>query len=353
MINRYPYGGGYSYIPLIPQHSIQWRLERRSLRHTATLLGVAMIVMELVSSAVLIAMFFIMGNDAFFALTGSDVGGLFLQIGLSVIMFVAVFAVMSLAIRPQSKDNIKPEHRKLIMFSLPKSRATVPAVLMALGLFGLGNLSGNLFNSFLDNLGIPKSPAVWDEDYNNIFLTVILLIVVSVLPALVEEFAMRGVVMGTLRPFGDLFAVVVSSIFFGVMHTNRAQIPFAFVAGLGLGFAVIITRSIWTGIIVHFINNLIVTLLPMLPDEYYTMSSYLFMMFLLICGVVGAAWLLRLNKKVFNTDGEHTEMSGSEKAKAFFTTPAVVIALGIILLSTVLKMLGSSLFIEILRFILS
>ena len=77
----------------------------------------------------------------------------------------------------------------------------------------------------------------------------------AVIPAVVEEFAIRGVVMQPLRKYGDWFAILTSSMVFSLMHGNMVQIPFAFLAGLILGFIVIKTGSLWAGIAVHFLNN--------------------------------------------------------------------------------------------------
>jgi len=77
----------------------------------------------------------------------------------------------------------------------------------------------------------------------------------ALVPALFEEFAVRGVVMQPLRKYGDRFAILMSSLVFALMHGNMVQIPFAFIAGLFIGYAVIKTGSLWTGIAIHFLNN--------------------------------------------------------------------------------------------------
>ena len=78
---------------------------------------------------------------------------------------------------------------------------------------------------------------------------------VSVMPALVEEFAFRGVVMGSLRKYSDALALVVSSALFALMHGNFVQIPFTFCCGLAFGFVVIKSGSLLPAILIHFFNN--------------------------------------------------------------------------------------------------
>ena len=78
---------------------------------------------------------------------------------------------------------------------------------------------------------------------------------VAVVAPLVEEFAMRGVVMQPLKKYGRWFAIIASSLVFGVLHGNFIQAPFALIAGIGIGYAVCVTDSIWTGVLIHFCNN--------------------------------------------------------------------------------------------------
>lgn len=77
----------------------------------------------------------------------------------------------------------------------------------------------------------------------------------ALFPALFEEFAYRGVVMQSLRRYGDWFAILVSSFLFGVIHGNMLQVPFAFLVGVILGYCTVVTGSMWCSIGIHFLNN--------------------------------------------------------------------------------------------------
>lgn len=89
----------------------------------------------------------------------------------------------------------------------------------------------------------------------------------AVFPAFVEEFAMRGVVMTPLRRYGDKFAILMSSMMFALMHGNMIQLPFAFVAGFALGYAVIQTGSLWTSIFIHLGNNMLSVLQTFMLED--------------------------------------------------------------------------------------
>lgn len=76
-------------------------------------------------------------------------------------------------------------------------------------------------------------------------------------PALGEELLFRGFL---LRAFSDRsptwLSVGVTAVLFGAIHMNALQGAGAFLIGIYLGFAVIITGSIWVGVAGHAVNNL-------------------------------------------------------------------------------------------------
>ena len=128
----------------------------------------------------------------------------------------------------------------------------------------------------------------------------------AVVPALVEEFAFRGVVMQPLRKYGDWFAIIMSSAFFALLHGNMVQIPFAFVAGMALGFFRIKTGSIWTSVVIHFFNNAISVVASIYynnhPDAselpYYVIFGAIFVigLFALILIVKSGGYRLRKDR---------------------------------------------------------
>lgn len=91
-------------------------------------------------------------------------------------------------------------------------------------------------------------------------------------PALCEEYALRGVVMGSLRKYGDSMAIGFSALLFALMHGNMTQAPFAFLLGLVIGRLVIATDSLWTGIAIHFLNNFFAVLMQIMQNHTTTVT---------------------------------------------------------------------------------
>lgn len=82
---------------------------------------------------------------------------------------------------------------------------------------------------------------------------------IVVLGPLVEELIFRKGMLDILRQgnYFSIWAIVISSVTFGVIHGNPAQIPGAFLFGLLLGWIYWRTNSIWTVWSLHALNNLI------------------------------------------------------------------------------------------------
>ena len=69
-----------------------------------------------------------------------------------------------------------------------------------------------------------------------------------------EELLYRGFIMKSLEKYGKTFAILISSILFGLMHTNLTQSLFAMLVGVILGY-VAANYSIKWAILLHMLNN--------------------------------------------------------------------------------------------------
>lgn len=121
----------------------------------------------------------------------------------------------------------------------------------------------------------------------------------AVVPALVEEYAMRGVVLQSLRRYGERYALLVSSIIFALMHGNLTQAPFAFMLGLVIGRLVLETESMWTGILIHVINNSYAVLMTAagdhLGDAVQVKLVIVFTTLIFAAGIISMIWFYTIH----------------------------------------------------------
>ena len=178
------------------------------------------------------------------------------------------------------------------------------------------------------------------DDIKIIGLSGFLMSVVStaILPAIIEEIIIRGIVMQPLRRYGDMFALVVSSLLFSIMHGNMVQIPYTFAAGLFFGYVAIATGSLWPSIIMHFINNLYAVIIMAVSDNYSESASnvvsLLLLGLLIVSGVVGFVLFAKMKYRVKFAKGIET-LEISEKIKSVFLNVPMIFAIIIMVVMTV------------------
>lgn len=90
---------------------------------------------------------------------------------------------------------------------------------------------------------------------DNMFCALLLLFQLVVIAPIFEEYWFRGIVMESLRPYGNGFAILVSGILFGMTHANFSQFFYATVLGICLGYIAVSTKSIVTTTIMHAMFN--------------------------------------------------------------------------------------------------
>lgn len=100
-----------------------------------------------------------------------------------------------------------------------------------------------------------------------------IMIVLVVLPAFLEEFIFRGIIFsGLVKNRGFKFALIFSSVLFGVVHFNFIQGFSAFFTGLLLGWLYWQYNSLIMPIIAHGFNNL----LSVIFNRFFFIPGYSF-----------------------------------------------------------------------------
>jgi membrane protease YdiL (CAAX protease family) len=112
---------------------------------------------------------------------------------------------------------------------------------------------------------------------------------VVIFAPLFEEWLCRKVALGGLlrKGFSPAAAIFWSALMFGVIHMNPWQAIPGFLMGLLFGWIYWRTRSLWSVIFMHAVNNgaamLFTVLFPELPDDVTTLD---------IVGVANYPWIL-------------------------------------------------------------
>jgi len=90
----------------------------------------------------------------------------------------------------------------------------------------------------------------------NPLLFILQLFLVAVLPAICEEFAMRGGLFTVLKKrYSSGKFYILMAIAFGLFHQNITQLGYTAFFGAVMTFVVVKTKSVYPAMIIHFINN--------------------------------------------------------------------------------------------------
>ncbi len=166
-----------------------------------------------------------------------------------------------------------------------------------------------------------------DFSANNPFELVVVFLSLCILTPFVEEFIFRGVIYGSLRKFGLSFAVVTSSLIFGLAHGSIEQMAYAFAFGVALALVFEKTGNLKTSILFHFINNTLnYVLFVFIP--YFTAdnaaANMTAVIYNAVCGVIAVIGLVLIfSKKKNGADsqefGEKAETDGNVGISSMIT----------------------------------
>lgn len=217
-------------------------------------------------------------------------------------------------------------------------KAAVLLVFAGLACCIAGSYATSILSSLVENLfGITFTMPESDMVIDSVPMFLLTVLGTAVVPACVEEFAIRGVVMQPLRKYGDKFAIVMSAVVFALMHGNMVQIPFAFIAGLAIGYAVVVTGSMWTGVLIHFLNNLasviMQTAVDNLSDDGSTAVILGMVIGILAVGVLCAVLYGKRYARVPMASG-NTLLPTAEKNKAYVCTVPMILAILLLVFET-------------------
>lgn len=145
----------------------------------------------------------------------------------------------------------------------------------------------------------------------------------AVFPAFMEEFTFRGIIAGRLAKYNSTVAIVVSAMLFAFMHLAIEQIPFAFCAGLLLGYVYLRTKSIWSVVVMHSVNNGFAYLQEYLNYKIGNslIADKMFMMMFLmafVLGTIGIVIMISTHKELGKEELDYKRAAGTAMLNPMF-----------------------------------
>lgn len=127
---------------------------------------------------------------------------------------------------------------------------------LCFGLTYLGSIVGNILNSVIASLSgeVPENALQTVTEQSP---TWIILLFVGILAPILEEIFFRKLLIERLCVYGDLPAVLISGILFGLMHGNFYQFFYAASLGIVMGYVYIRTGKLRYTIALHMSINIV------------------------------------------------------------------------------------------------
>ena len=322
--NFNPQQGKPTYVTYIPYgFTPETFEERKNVRKTANTIGAALLILLAISEIAVYFLRFVLTafglwNTKTIAFISDPAFTQVFNAVFSVIMFTIPFIIVF------KVQNIRISG--LIKLKKPKLSDILPYGLLGVGFCSISNITVAYMGGIFSQFGI-KYHVDYGKKPEGLFGFMLTFIAVAIIPALVEEFACRGIILGSIRKYSDSFAVLTSAIVFGILHSNFQQIPFAFLVGLILGYVTVKTNSIWTAVAIHCFNNAVSVIFDYAfigNDLAKNLSYVIFLIVSILMGIFGV-YLLRNRADAYILPQKKTNATKGQIFKWFFTSPTIVI----------------------------
>lgn len=193
---------------------------------------------------------------------GSMDARLLLTVNLVVIVLGgSVLMAVKNRLRPERDMGFRWPGPVPLLLGVPGALA---GIVLAIGAFRLASLAWPVGSTELEAFARALMPGDMGRVQAALFL--------CVMPALCEETAFRGLLLGTLSRTGSRTgALLISAFFFSLFHFSWFRLVPTAVLGLLLGFAALLSGSIYPAMLWHALNNAVVLLPGSLPGWLETM----------------------------------------------------------------------------------
>ncbi len=196
---------------------------------------------RLVGVFLILTVVFVEGAS-FFGLWGA-IKPYWLRTGLAEIVMCSPVLIYAFACKGQfiSMLRLNPVKIRVVLLAIVVEICVTP-------LAGLCNLITGLFTpNVVDNvLGENADTTPY----------ALMILSMAVVPAIVEELAMRGIILNAFSRSGRKFAAIVfASVCFGLIHGNINQFAYAFIVGMVMALVDEAADSVFPSIAMHFFTN--------------------------------------------------------------------------------------------------
>ena len=214
-------------------------------------------------------------------------------------------------------------------YVFPSKRTPLPAaaaaVFLCTGFAFIGSWLGSLLEALANLAGIKFYSEFIAPPVESAPAMVLFFLSLVLVPALFEEFLIRGLALSVTRRFGALFWVVLTSVMFALMHGTLTSMVQALFFSLAAGFVVMRFENVWITVCAHALVNLssfvVNTVMQTQPSAVYAdvlriLTGVVFLLF------IAALVYSLLRHRQFFTGGYNLTDWGA--VRVFLTSPVAI-----------------------------
>lgn len=182
-----------------------------------------------------------------------------------------------------------------------------------IGMMLLVNYGISVIGYLFSKMGLPDTSKDYSFTWNS-WYNVFTFLSVAIVAPIFEELIFRGMIYNQMAKYNKMFAIVMTSALFGLLHLNLSQSIPAFFISLVLCYMYEKTQSLSVTILGHAANNFLVSLVG-----YF--NGFIIIVVLLI--LYGIYSVIKYAKDIL--DFVHDESWDKELTRTFFKVPSISI----------------------------
>lgn len=153
---------------------------------------------------------------------------------------------------------------------------------IAMGISSLASYGVLLLDNLLSLANIHMTTPDFSLQYS-ISGNLLLILSTCIAAPIFEELLFRGLILTALKRFGNMFAIIITSLLFALVHGNLPQSIPVFFMSLVLCYVALRSKSLLPTIAIHFINNSVAMLFTFMQNmEYMEFFSILLDIILIV-----------------------------------------------------------------------
>lgn len=184
---------------------------------------------------------------------------------------------------------------------------------------------GQGISEFLPGFSFVPSAAQNDTGVRGVLPFALRFLYLALLAPFVEEMVFRGLLLQKLLPFGPVFAILSSSLVFGIVHATMVQFVYATCLGIFYAVLALKTQSLKTGLVLHILQNSMAVLLELVPPAPQNIVAAV----VLLAGFVLLVRLLGRSKEGDSQTFDGIPQGRPQPSIALFFSPVMCFALAI------------------------